>query len=181
MTHHAPTDGSWVRELKFHFTHYQTNEVFGVLSIVSLVFFLLLAFFTMAFETISLVFVGLAVASFILLLVVEVVGNIVGFIYEHGLGKAISNLLFVLKGLSFVIPAAIYLYFGGILVGGAFLIVAQFLLPSFLLPFYIAAYLLFSAGWMANGLNFIDRRHHPPPPIGMYNSVKSLYPHQSGS
>jgi hypothetical protein len=158
-------------ELQYHFTHYRTRETFLTLSLVSFFGFGILAFLSMNIGNLGYVFLGLAVAGFLGFSAIEVGGNIIGFLYQHGIIKAVQGLGFFLIAAVVVVVGFIYAALGGIILSGIIVTPILLYLPEALHPTIILIYIIFSFGWAANGMSWMEGRSSSPPPIGFAMAI----------
>lgn len=161
-------------ELQYHFTHYRTRETFLTLSLVSLFGFGVLAFLFMNISNLGYLFFGLAVVGFLAFSAIEFVGNIIGFLYQHGIVRAIQGLGFFLMAVLAIVVVFVYAVLGGIILSGIIMIPMLFYLPEALHPTIMLLYIVFSFGWAANGMSWAEGRSSSPPPIGLAGSIWTL-------
>lgn len=159
-------------EFQFHFTHTRTREIFLRLAIWWVSSCGLLAALFAYVNPLDDVFVAVAIGGFSLFVCLEISGAIVGFLYQNGATKALRVIGVLGLGFGAIIVGFVYLALGGILLSGALMIGLAPSLPQALTPAIIGMYLIFSLAWAANGLAWVEQRHHgdiSPPPLGLLN------------
>lgn len=160
-------------EVRFHFTHFETNEFFLKLAVGSVLGFGLGAFVTIKISAVSKWFGLAALVGFVVFSALEVGGSFVGWFYENGIVngfvRGVGTSLLVIVGL---VGAGVfygYLALGGFLIGFAAFVLSPNLVPEVWKPTVVIAYIIVSMWWLANGVRVMEDGFSDvyAPPIGM--------------
>jgi len=81
---------------------------------------------------------------------------VVGGLYAHGIVDSIRYVGFFIGVLVTVAISLIVFLYGGIIVGGITMTLLSTVMPHYLMPLMIVGFIVFSVGWYAKGLEYID-------------------------